>query len=125
MKMLDKLKKIFDKGHVPASVSKEKTTDAKAEATKKKEPYIAVLGVDLNKDNPRNGFFELDWNEYFVKDLRINGYQGDSEEEIVDAWFKELCGNIAKEEGIASPDSKMGAGYVNTKKLGDGKVEVS
>jgi|TARA_B100001939_G_C16788180_1_gene550117 hypothetical protein len=123
--MLDKLKKMFDKGHVPASVSKEKGTDAKAKATKEKKPYIEVLETKLDPKNPRNGFFELDWNEYFVKDLRLAGYQGDSEEEIVDAWFKELCGNIAKEQGVATPESPMGAGFINTKNIGDGKSEVS
>jgi len=123
--MLDKLKKMFNKNHIPASVSKEPGTDAKAEATKKKEPYVAVLNVEMKKDNPRNGFFELDWNEYFVRDLRLNGYQGSSEEEIVDAWFKELCGNIAQDEGVANVDTPMGAGFINTKKIGDGKSEVS
>ena len=123
--MLDKLKKMFDKGHVPASVSKEKGTGAKAKATKDKKPYIEVLETKLDPKNPRNGFFELDWNEYFVKDLRLAGYQGDSEEEIVDAWFKELCGNIAKEQGVATPESPMGAGFINTKNIGDGKSEVS
>ena len=123
--MLDKLKKMFNKNHVPASVSKDPGNDAKAEATKKKQPYIAVLNVEMKKDNPRNGFFELDWNEHFVRELRINGYNGDTEEEIVDAWFKELCGNIAKEEGVASPDMQMGAGFINTKDLGDGKSEIS
>ena len=123
--MLDKLKKMFNKNHVPASVSKEKTSDAKKEATKKKEPYIAVLDTKIDSANPRNGFFELDWNEYFVKDLRVAGYQGDTEEEIVDAWFKELCGNIAQDEGVASTDTPMGAGYVNVKNIGDGKSEVS
>ena len=123
--MLDKLKKMFNKNHVPASVSKHEGTDAKAEATKKKEPYVAVLNVEMKDNNPRNGFFELDWNEYFIRELRLNGYQGDSEEKIVDAWFKELCGNIAKDEGVASPETKMGAGYVNTKDIGNGKTEVS
>ena len=123
--MLDKLKKMFDKNHVPASVSKEQGTDAKAEATKKKEPYVAVLNVEMKDNNPRNGFFELDWNEYFIKELRVNGYNGDSEEEIVDAWFKELCGNVARDEGVASAESPMGAGYINTKNIGDGKSEVS
>lgn len=123
--MLDKLKKMFNKNHVPASVSKDPGTDAKAEATKKKEPYVAVLNVEMKDNNPRNGFFELDWNEYFIRELRLNGYQGDSEEEIVDGWFKELCGNIAKEEGVASPETKMGAGFVNTKDIGNGKTEVS
>ena len=123
--MLDKLKKIFNKDHVPASVSKHEGTDAKAEATKKKEPYVAVLNVEMKDNNPRNGFFELDWNEYFIRELRLNGYQGDSEEEIVDAWFKELCGNVAQEQGVASPETKMGAGFVNTKDIGNGKTEVS
>jgi len=123
--MMDKIKKFFNKNHIPATISKEKTTDAKTEATKKKEPYIAVLNVEMKKENPRNGFFELDWNEYFVRDLRLNGYQGDSEEEIVDAWFKELCGNIAQQEGVATPESPMGAGFVNVKPLGDNKSEVS
>jgi hypothetical protein len=123
--MMDKIKKFFNKNHIPATISKEKTTDAKTEATKKKEPYIAVLNVEMKKENPRNGFFELDWNEYFVRDLRLNGYQGDSEEEIVDAWFKELCGNIAQQEGVATPETPMGAGFVNVKPLGDNKSEVS
>jgi len=33
--MLDKLKNMFNKNKIPATVSKEKSTDAKAEATKK------------------------------------------------------------------------------------------
>ena len=124
--MLDKLKNMFSKkDQVPASVSKDKGNDAKERATKNKEPYIAVLDVQMKEDNPRNGFFELDWNEYFVRDLRLNGYSGATEEEIVDAWFKELCGNIAKEQGVASDSVPMGAGYVNVKPLGDNKSEVS
>ena len=123
--MLDKIKNIFKKDKIPATVSKEKTTDAKAEATKNKQPYVTVLNVEMKDNNPRNGFFELDWNEFFIRDLRLNGYQGDSEEEIVDAWFKELCGNVARDQGVASPDTPMGAGYINTKNLGDGKSEVS
>ena len=47
------------------------------------------------------------------------------EEAIVDAWFKELCGNIAKDQGVATPDTPMGAGYINTKNIGDGKSEIS
>jgi hypothetical protein len=123
--MLDKIKNMFKKDKIPATVSKEKTTDAKAEATKNKQPYVTVLNVEMKDNNPRNGFFELDWNEYFIKELRVNGYNGDSEEEIVDAWFKELCGNVARDEGVASSDNPMGAGYINTKNLGDGKSEVS
>jgi hypothetical protein len=68
----------------------------KDRATKKKEPWVGVLETHVNKDNIRNGFFELDWNEYFVLKLRQEGYgfDGDPEEEIVDRWFRELCANV-------------------------------
>ena len=46
-RMLDKLKNMFSKNKIPATVSKEKSTDAKAEATKKKEVYVTVLNVEL------------------------------------------------------------------------------
>ena len=49
-------------------------TDPKALATKKKEPWINVLDVKVNKDNVRNGFFELDWNKYFIEELLQAGY---------------------------------------------------
>ena len=121
--MMDKLKKLFNKNHVPATISKEKTTDAKAEATKKKEPYVAVLNVEMKKDNPRNGFFELDWNEYFVRDLRLNGYQGSSEEEIVDAWFNQVCKNVALSTW-EQYGTEGRSGFVRTTDLGDGRKEV-
>ena len=68
----------------------------KEKATRKKEPWVGVLNTHVNKDNIRNGFFELDWNEQFVLKLRQEGYgfDGDPEEQIVDRWFRELCANV-------------------------------
>lgn len=68
----------------------------KEKATRKKEPWVSVLNTHVNKENIRNGFFELDWNEYFVEQLKRDGYgeEGDKDEEIVDRWFRELCANI-------------------------------
>jgi hypothetical protein len=37
-----------------------KRTDPKAYATRKKEPWVAVLDIKVNQENVRNGFFELD-----------------------------------------------------------------
>jgi hypothetical protein len=91
-------------------------------ATERKEPWVAVLDTHVNKDNIRNGFFELDWNEYFVLQLKSNGFTGDSEEEIVDQWFSELCRNVGAEEGIDM--SRRGSGYVNRALRDDGKTEV-
>ena len=48
--MLDKLKKMFDKGLI-ASVFKDKGTDAKAKATKEKKSYIEVLETKLDPKN--------------------------------------------------------------------------
>lgn len=92
-------------------------------ATERKEPYIAVLDTHVNKDNLRNGFFELDWNEYFVVQLIEAGYKGSSEEEIVDAWFSELCRNVGAESGVDM--DRRGSGYVNRALRDDGKTEVS
>ena len=68
----------------------------KDRATKLKEPWVGVLNTHINKDNIRNGFFELDWNEQFVLKLKQEGYgfDGDKDEEIVDRWFRELCANV-------------------------------
>lgn len=92
-------------------------------ATEKKEPWVAVLETHVNKDNVRNGFFELDWNEFFVLQLRSAGYTGATDEEIVDQWFNELCRNVGADEGVDM--SRRGAGYVNRALRDDGKTEVS
>lgn len=92
-------------------------------ATEKKESWISVLDTQVNKDNIRNGFFELDWNEYFIIELKQSGYTGDSDEEIVDKWFQDLCRNIGNESGINM--EKRGSGYVNRALRDDGKTEVS
>ena len=42
----------------------------KDRATKLKEPWVGVLNTHVNKDNIRNGFFELDWNDQFVLKLK-------------------------------------------------------
>ena len=75
---------------------------AKERATRKEEPYVAVLNTHVNKDNVRNGFFELDWNDHFVLKLKQEGYgyDGDKDEEIVDRWFRELCANVVVDEGL-------------------------
>jgi len=95
----------------------------KERATAKGEAWVAVLDTHVNKDNIRNGFFELDWNAEFVLQLKQAGYgfDGDPEEEIVDRWFKDLARNVLADEG---QDTNRGAGFINVNKLADGKAEV-
>ena len=80
----------------------ESKLTAKERATRKEEPYVAVLNTHVNKDNVRNGFFELDWNDHFVLKLKQEGYgyDGDKDEEIVDRWFRELCANVVVDENL-------------------------
>ena len=77
----------------------------KDRATRKKEPWVGVLNTHVNSENVRNGFFELDWNEYFVLKLKPEGYgvEGDPDEEIVDRWFRELCANVVIDGDYGGP----------------------
>ena len=124
--MLDKIKKMLNfKGRKEARAYAPdlNTLSEKEAATAKKEPYIAVLDTHINKDNVRNGFFELDWNEYFIVQLREAGYRGETDEQIVDLWFKDLCRDVALDENVSM--DRRGAGYINVNPLGNGRSEIS
>ena len=99
-------------------------TDPKAAATKRKQPWVNVLDMQVNQDNIRNGFFELDWNQYFIAELIENGYgtESDKEEEIVDRWFRDIVYNMLSEEQVEQP---VNTGYINVVPIDKGKSEVS
>lgn len=97
--------------------------DEKTAATIQKLPYIAVLKTHVNEQNLRNGFFELDWNEYFITQLRADGYEGETEEQIVDQWWREICRNVAAEEGLSV--ERRAGGYINVNRIGNGRTEIS
>ena len=46
-------------------------------ATKRGKAWVAVLDTQVNPDNIRNGFFELDWNNQFIEELLDAGYTGE------------------------------------------------
>jgi hypothetical protein len=125
--MLEKIKDLFkskktkeaEKYRVDASPA-----DPKTAATANKEPWVTVLQTHVNPENPKNGFFELDWNEYFVSMLRNNGYTGTTDEELVDQWFSDLCREVGSEENVPGMD-RRGSGYINVNKLPNGKSEIS
>jgi hypothetical protein len=101
-----------------------KQRDPKDYHTRKKEPWVNVIDVKVNEENVRNGFFELDWNKYFIAQLIESGYgvENDPEEEIVDRWFRDIVYNMLEEEG---QDTNRGAGYINVVPIAKGKSEVS
>ena len=116
-----------DKAVAETVLAQQKEEQAKLtpkdRATARGESWVAVLDTKVNKDNVRNGFFELDWNEYFITELKKAGYgfDGDPEEEIVDRWFRDLARNMLTKDGY---DSNRGAGYINVTKLSGGKAAI-
>ena len=85
--------------------------------------FVKQTETHVNVDNPRNGFFELVWNEFFIASLRENGYTGGSDEEIMDSWFQDLCREIGNEEHVMM--DRRFSGYINVNNLGNGKSEIS
>ena len=93
-------------------------------ATERDEPYVEVLSMDIDKDNPGNGAFELDWNDKFLSNLIRAGYQGKTDQDIVDNWFKSVCRNVIQEnfeQEQADPEIRAS----NRRDLGDGRTEIS
>ena len=96
--------------------------EEKAAATKAKKPWVAVLNTHVNHKDIKNGFFELDWNNEFIEQLLDAGYSGETNEQIVDAWFKTIARNILEGQGL---DPNREAGYIKINKRDDGKSEIS
>lgn len=103
-------------------IRREALEKEKEAATKKGEPWVAVLDTKVNPDNIRNGFFELDWNNEFIERLLDAGYKGENQEQIVDAWFRTIVTQMLSESGV---DTDRGMGYINVTPIDKGRSEVS
>ena len=93
-------------------------------ATDRGEPWVEVLSIEIDKDNPGAGSFELDWNDKFVANLIRAGYQGKTDQDLVDNWFRSVCQNVVLEnyeQEQADPDNRPS----NRRDLGNGRTEVS
>lgn len=93
-------------------------------ATDAGEPWVEVLSIDIDKNNPGAGSFELDWNDKFVANLIRSGYQGKTDQDLVDNWFRSVCQNVVLEnyeQEQADPDNRPS----NRRDLGNGRTEVS
>ena len=131
--MWDKIKKTVNKlqGKQKVVADSYDTTEQKRrailaqekqEATDKGEAWVGVLDTQLNPDNIKNGFFELDWNNEFIEQLIDAGYSGEEPEHIVDAWFRTIATQMLEEDG---QETTRGMGYISTSKAdNNGKTEV-
>ena len=102
-----KITKEIPKELTQEDIRRQALDKEKEEATKAGKPWVAVLDTQVNPDNIRNGFFELDWNNEFIEQLIDVGYSGESNELIVDAWFRTIVSQMLEDEGQAT-DREMG-----------------
>jgi hypothetical protein len=137
--MFDKIKSLFG---VKANVNPEPTApkpepappkpktkapekSAKELATERGEPYVAVLSMDVDPENLHQGAFELDWNDKFVANLIRAGYQGKSDNDVVDQWFQNVCRHVVMETWEQEQAIKNSGIYVQSRNIGDWRSEVS
>jgi hypothetical protein len=112
----------------PAPPKKQAKKTEKELATERGEPYVAVLGMDVDLENLHQGAFELDWNEIFVARLIKAGYmmkKEDTDAEIVDRWFQNVCRHVVMETWEQEQAMRNSGIYVQSRDIGGGRSEVS
>ena len=106
----------------PEEIRRATLEQEKDAATKAGKPWVAVLDTQVNPDNIKNGFFELDWNNQFIEELLDAGYSGETNEQIVDAWFRTIVIQMLEDEGM---DTDREMGYINVVPIDKGRSSVS
>ena len=120
MGLLDDAKKAIGMGQAKKVAKKPGPKPKKTPkeiATEAGEPWVNVLSVEVDPENPGNGAFELDWNEHFIKQLWKAGYRDEDENDIVDRWFQDVCRHVVMES--YEKDEAM----VTKADIGDGRTE--
>ena len=126
-KIKDTVNKIQGKNKKPKKVSNEETRRSTLElekkaATKANKPWVAVIDTQVNPKDIKNGFFDLDCNNEFIEQLLDAGYSGETNEQIVDAWFRTIVTQMLQDEG---QDTKRDMGYINVVPIDKDKSEIS
>ena len=66
-------------------------------ATLHKRPYVNITNIEMDSKGVGTHSIEFDWNEYFIRNLKENGFTGNTDEELVDKWFVTVSTAIASE----------------------------
>ena len=55
--------------------------------------------MQVNEDDPKQGYMELDWNDEFRCYVILHkGYTGESDESVVNGWFNDVCPTVLLDE---------------------------
>ena len=127
MGLFDRFKKKPQKTETPKETKIKKST--KDLATERGEPYVAIVGMDINPENLHEGSFELDWNDKFIANLIRAGYQmkpNEPDADIVDRWFQNVCRHVVMETWEQEQAMNSGSQrHIQSRDLGDGRREIS
>jgi hypothetical protein len=81
----------------------------KEKATLNDEPWIDIVdhGFDINQG--LNGVhFEFDWNGLWIDFLRLNGYSGETEQDLVEKWFADVCREaVGRDQAVLDPSQPI------------------
>jgi hypothetical protein len=127
MGLFDRFKKRSAKPAETREKPVKVTKSAKELATEKGEPYVAILGMEVDPENLHQGSFELDWNSIFVTRLVRAGYmmkETDTDADIVDRWFQNVCRHVVMET-FEQEEAMNPQRFVRSRDLGDGRREHS
>lgn len=119
-------KRVTPKKEEDAITTRKLIASEKEAATKRGEPYVNVVSIDIDPNNVGDGSFELDFNEIFVARLVKAGFTGKDDFQIVDRWFQTICRNILQENHEQWEANLPMEARVSTRKvIGDGFTEIS
>jgi hypothetical protein len=127
MGLFDRFRKKPAKLAEPKGKIEKTKKSAKDMATEKGEPYVAILGMEVDPENLHQGSFELDWNSIFVTRLVKAGYmmkETDTDADIVDRWFQNVCRHVVMET-FEQEEAMNPQRFVRSRDLGDGRREHS
>ena len=60
------------------------------------EPWVSMPKIHWNPMGKARAYFEMDYNEHFIKQLKENGYEG-AESDMVNQWMNDVCIGILEE----------------------------
>lgn len=109
------------------TVQTKKKSD-KELATERGDPYVAIIGMEVDPDNLHQGSFELDWNSIFVTRLIKAGYmmkEDDTDSDIVDRWFQNVCRHVVMETWEQEEAMNPQPRFTKSRDIGGGRSEVS
>ena len=59
------------------------------------KPYIGITNIEFD---PENGIgMEFDWNDYFIEELKENGFTGNTDQDLINDWYNSFCAMVASQ----------------------------